>query len=385
MVPYVPGKPIEETQREFKLKRVIKLASNENPLGPSPKAMVAMKGMIRDLHRYPDGGAFRLKQALAKHLGTAHAGRAGASGVTTTSLIVGNGSNEIIDLLIRTYCVTGDAIATSKAAFIAYQLCAQIHGVRTVQTELTDDLRFDLGALLEKTRADEKVKIVFVANPNNPTGTHNTSDELREFLSGISRVRGGQVLVALDYAYWEYVTARDLPDPLELMREFPNVVVLRTFSKIYGLAGLRIGYGVASPEIIATLEKVRQPFNINSMGLVAAEAALSDQAFVRKARQANAQGLKLWERELGKLGLPFWPSQGNFLLTDVKSGVGMSGPEVYQACLKLGVIFRPIANYGFPGALRISVGTLPENQSAVKALAQAIGRPRSRGPLRRGR
>jgi histidinol-phosphate aminotransferase len=363
MVPYVPGKPIEETQREFKLKRVIKLASNENPLGPSPKAVLAMRAGLAEMHRYPDGGAFRLKAALSKHLK-----------VDSSSLIIGNGSNEIIDMLVRTYCVTGDAIATSRAAFIAYQLCAQIHGVRTVQTELTSELKFDLGALLEKVRADERVRIVFIANPNNPTGTYVTSDELREFLSELAEIRGGSVLVALDYAYWEYVNARDLPDPMKLLQEFSNVVMLRTFSKVYGLAGLRVGYGVASPPIISTLEKVRQPFNINALGLVAAEAALSDQAFVKRARRVNEQGMAFWEEELLRVGLPFWRSQGNFLLTDVQRGAGMTGPEVYQACLKLGVIFRPIANYGFPGALRISVGTPAENRVAMAALARAIGR-----------
>jgi histidinol-phosphate aminotransferase len=363
MVPYVPGKPIEETQREFKLKRVIKLASNENPLGPSPRAMIAMRNELKEMHRYPDGSAYKLKRALSKHLG-----------VQPSRLLIGNGSNEVIDLLIRTFCQTGDQIATSKAAFIAYALCAQIHGVETVQTDLTEEMKFDLGALLEKVRSSERVKIVFIANPNNPTGTYSTASELREFLKGISEVRGGSVLVALDYAYWEYVTAKDLPDPLKLLSEFPNVVILRTFSKVYGLAGLRVGYGIAAPEIIATLEKVRQPFNISSMGLVAAEAALADQAFVRRARKQNEQGMRFWEQELMRIGLPFWRSQGNFLLTDVQRGVGMSGPEVYQACLRLGVIFRPIANYGFPGALRISVGTQAENRLAIRALARAIGR-----------
>jgi histidinol-phosphate aminotransferase len=363
MVPYVPGKPIEETQREFKLKRVIKLASNENPLGPSPKAMAAMRTNLREMHRYPDGSAFKLKRALSKGLG-----------VAGNQILVGNGSNEIIDLLVRTYCVSGDAIATSKAAFIAYQLCAQIHGVRTVLTDLTEEMKFDLGALLEKVRSDERVKIVFIANPNNPTGTYNSTAQLREFLKGVAQVRGGSVLVALDYAYWEYVTAKDLPDPMKLLAEFPNVVVLRTFSKIYGLAGLRVGYGIAAPEIIATLEKVRQPFNVTAIGLTAAEAALSDQAFVKRARRLNEQGMRFWETELMRIGLPFWRSQGNFLLTDVQRGIGMNGPEVYQACLKLGVIFRPIANYGFPGALRISVGKPEENRLGIRALARAVGR-----------
>jgi histidinol-phosphate aminotransferase len=176
------------------------------------------------------------------------------------------------------------------------------------------------------------------------------------------------VLVALDYAYWEYVTAADLPDPMALMREFGNVVVLRTFSKIYGLAGLRVGYAVSSPDIVSTLEKVRQPFNINSMALVAAEAALGDRVFIRRSRGANQQGMRFWEKGLTKIGIPFWKSQGNFILADVEKGLGMKGPEVYTACLKTGVILRPVANYGLANAIRISVGTSEENQVALTAL-----------------
>lgn len=361
LVPYVPGKPIEETQREFKLKRVIKLASNENPLGPSPKALSAVRKVLKEQHRYPDSNAFYLKSALEKHLR-----------VDTRSILVGNGSNEIIDMLIRTFCVTGDAIVTSRAAFIAYRICAQIHGVRTLESELDPELRFDLNAMLELVRRDERARIVFIPNPNNPTGTWVNEKELRGFLKEVAQIRGGSVLVALDYAYWEYVTNREIPDPMKLQSEFPNVVVLRTFSKIYGMAGFRVGYGVATPEIISTLEKVRQPFNINAPALAAAEAALKDKAFVSKARKLNAQGLKFWEKELKKLGIPFWKSQGNFVLVDVQKGLGRTGVEVYQNCLRRGVIFRPVANYGLPGAMRISVGTPAENKAALKALKAEI-------------
>lgn len=362
LVPYVPGKPIEETRREFKLKRVIKLASNENPLGPSPKAMAAVKKTLRESHRYPDSGAFRLKQALSAELN-----------VPPSSLIIGNGSNEIIDFLVRTYCVPGDSIVTSQAAFIAYRLCAQIHGVNTSEAPLTPDLRFDLPAIAELVRNNERARLVFVANPNNPTGTYVTTEELRAFLREIARLRGGSVLVALDYAYWEYVTAKDLPDPMELMREFQNVVVLRTFSKIHGLAGFRIGYGVASPEIIGCMEKVRQPFNCNSLALAAAEGALGDRAFITRSRRANASGMKFWERELKKAGIPFWRSQGNFILADVQRGLGESGQDAYHRCLRQGVILRPVANYGLRDVLRISMGTPEENKIAFKALAGRTG------------
>jgi histidinol-phosphate aminotransferase len=357
LVPYVPGKPIEETQRELGLKRVIKLASNENPLGPSPKALATLKKAAKDLHRYPDSGGFKLKQALSDHLS-----------VSPESLILGNGSNEVIDFLIRTYCVPGDSVVTSEAAFIAYKICAQIHGVNTSEAPLSAELKFDLGKMTELTQSNPRVRMVFVANPNNPTGTYATKKELIRFLRDISAIRGGSVIVVLDYAYWEYVTASDLPDPMECMREFENVVVLRTFSKIYGLAGLRLGYGIARPQVIASLEKVRQPFNVNSLALLAGEAALSDRAFVTKARKQNQNGLKFWETTLKKRGIPFLKSQGNFILADVQTGLGESGPDCFQRCLKQGVIFRPVANYGLMNYLRISVGTNEENKIAAKAL-----------------
>lgn len=365
LVPYVPGKPIEETQREFKIKRVIKLASNENPLGPSPRAIAAVRASLKDSHRYPDGAAFRLKQALSAHLD-----------VATNQLVVGNGSNEIIEFLIRTYCLPGDRILTSRAAFIAYRISAQIHGVETVETALTADLKFDLPAMLDVLRTEPRIRLVFIANPNNPTGTYVPESELTKFLAGvqeINRTREAPVLVVMDSAYWEYVTAKDLPDAVALQRRFPEVVVLRTFSKIYGLAGFRIGYAVAHPEVIATLEKVRMPFNVSSAALVAAEAALKDRAFVTRARKLNVQGLKFWERELKRLGVPYWPSQGNFLLVDAQKGFQASGAEVQAACLRKGLILRPIANYGLPHALRISIGTPAENRLAVRTLEKLFG------------
>jgi histidinol-phosphate aminotransferase len=357
LVPYVPGKPIEETQREFKIRKVVKLASNENSLGPSPRALRAIQASLKESHRYPDASHFSLKTALSTHLRTA-----------PDTLIVGNGSNEIIDLLIRTFALPGDCIVTSRAAFVAYRLCAQIHGVSTLEAPLTPDLRFDLGAVAELARQNEKAKLVFIANPNNPTGTYVNSTELRAFLKTMAEVRDGSVLVVLDYAYWEYVTAGDLPDALELLREYPNVVVLRTFSKIYGLAGLRVGYGVGRPEVIASVEKVRQPFNLNSLGMVAAEAALGDRLFVSRSRELNEEGMKLWTRELEAMSVPFWKSQGNFILIDATQGFGKPGADVYQACLKQGVILRPVANYGLHHALRISVGTPAENRAAIRAL-----------------
>jgi len=357
LVPYVPGKPIEETQREYKLKRVIKLASNENPLGASPKALLAMKKVMKDVFRYPDANAYYFKKKVSEVLK-----------VSPTSIIAGNGSNDVIDLLIRTLCNQGDAIVTSQAAFVAYRVCAQVAGVNTIEASIGEDLKFNLDAILKLLKQHERAKIVFIPNPNNPTGTYNTTSEMKNFLKEVSKVRGGSVVVALDYAYWEYVTAKDLPDPMELLREYPNVVVMRTFSKVYGLAGLRVGYGVGDPELIKTMEKVRQPFNMNNLALAGAEASLSDQAFVKRSVAANNAGMKFWKKGLQSLSIPYWESQGNFILADVNRGLGKSGHDVYMACLKHGVIFRPVTNYGLKHALRISIGTPAENKIALQAL-----------------
>jgi histidinol-phosphate aminotransferase len=361
LVPYVPGKPIEETQREFKIKKVIKLASNENPLGPSPKAMRVIQKAVKELHRYPDASAFHLKEGLSKYLK-----------VPMNHLIVGNGSNEVIDMLIRTYCVPGDSIVTSKAAFIAYRICAQIHGVTTLESELDSGMKADLKSMAALVRKYDRVKMVFLANPNNPTGTFNTKSEINQFLKEVATIRDGSVMVVLDYAYWEYVTSPEIPDPESLRKKFSNVVILRTFSKVFGLAGLRVGYGIADPEIISTLEKVKQPFNMNSLALTAATEALKDKAFIARSRKTNQAGMKLWTEALKSMGVPYWESQGNFILIDTLKGLGKRGGDVYENCLRRGVIFRPVSNYGLMHALRISIGTPEENKVAIAALKKEL-------------
>lgn len=361
LVPYVPGKPIEETQRELGIKRVIKLASNENPLGPSHKALKAILKALPEQHRYPDAAGYRLKTALSKHLG-----------VGFENLVLGNGSNEVIDFLIRAFSVPGDSIATHDAAFIAYAICAQIHGVRTLKVPLDADLKWNPDELLKLVKSNSRIRMVFLANPNNPTGTYTPAREMRAFLSKLQKIRGGSVLAVLDYAYWEYVTASDLPDPVELFHEFSNVVILRTFSKVYGLAGLRTGYGIARPEVAAVMEKIRQPFNMNALALVAAEAAIGDRAFVKQATRVNQAGMKFWTRLCDEWKTRYWPSQGNFLLIDVRQSGGRIGGEVFQSALAKGVIFRPVANYGLPHALRISIGSADENRIAAKALESVL-------------
>lgn len=357
--PYVPGKPIEETQREFKLKKVIKLASNENPLGPSPKALAALKASVRGSHLYPDASAYRLKRRISRMYK-----------VPPESILVSNGSNEAIDLLIRTVCVPGDQIVTSEAAFVAYEVCAQAHGTQTLKARLDSEMRFDLQAMARLVRENARVKVVFIPNPNNPTGTYNTEKELNAFMEEIRAIRGGSVIVALDYAYWEYVTAKDLPNPMEYVRSSERVVVLQTFSKAYGLAGLRVGYLIGHPELVGYMNRIRMPFNVGSGALAAAEAALDDRAFVKRARAINREGMKLWEKTLRRWNVPFLPSQGNFLLVNVQRGFGKSGVEVFQAALRKGVIFRPVANYGLHDYLRISVGTQAENRLAIRVLEE---------------
>ncbi len=363
LVPYVPGKPIEETQREYKIKKVVKLASNENPLGPSPKAVAAIRKYLSQLHRYPDASGFGLKQALSA-----------SEGVFSQNLVLGNGSNEIIDLLIRTFCVAGESIVIHRAAFVAYQICAQIHGVSTLVAPIDDGLKCNLDALIHLVKSTESVKLVFLANPNNPTGVYLSRSELDRFFREMMLIRGGSVLVVLDDAYGEYITAPDCPNPKEFLKDYPHLVILRTFSKVYGLAGLRVGYGIASAEIVALLEKVRQPFNLSSLALIGAIAALQDREFVEESLKMNQVGMKLWEAKLLAMGVPFWKSQGNFILIDAQAGFGLSGVDLFQKCLTQGVILRPVANYGLAQALRISIGTPAENQRALKVLEKLLKR-----------
>lgn len=377
--PYVPGKPIEEAQREFNLKKVIKLASNENPLGPSPKAVQAAKNILKYGHLYPDAGAVNLKAALAKFYG-----------FKTNEICVGNGSNEIIEFLIRTFCVPGNQILTSQYAFIAYKISAQAHGVHTIETPMQKDLKFDLSAMLEEIKRQHSlgkpVRIVFIANPNNPTGTLLSRSKLNWFLKEVQMLRSsagltqGYPLVVLDSAYDEYLPAPktsaeriEYPDWKETVRDFENVVVLKTFSKAYGLAGLRAGFAIAAPEIISRIERVRMPFNLNSVAMVAAEAALTDQTFVKKAVQLNRQGLKQWTDWLDSHEIPFWPSSGNFILLDTQMRFQKSGVETFEALLRLGVIVRPVANYGLINSIRVSVGTATENAFAMKCFEKAMG------------
>ncbi len=351
-IPYPPGKPIQEVERELGLTDVLKLASNENPLGASPKALKAAKEALENVRLYPDANHFYLRQKIADQLG-----------IDFEEVIVGNGSNEIIDFMIRGFCSPGDNVVSCASAFVAYRVCAQVHSVEYREPELLRPIADELDAMIRL--CDSRTRIVFLPNPNNPTGTYLGRAALREFLT---KLADKPILVLLDYAYWEYARAEDLPDPMELYREFPNIVFTRTFSKIHGLAGLRIGYGVGHPEILSPLRKIKMPFNVSNVALAAADAALDDLTHMRKSYEVNAEGIEFLEREFEKMGIHAWPSQANFLLIEVEK----DPKAIFDQMLRKGVILRPVGGYGLKKHLRVSVGTEAENKRMLSALKECL-------------
>lgn len=355
LVPYSPGKPVEETQREYGLEQVYKLASNENPLGVGAKVKEALMRAINDVNRYPDASFYEMKSILAKYYA-----------VKEDRLTFGNGSNELIDLLIRIYCEPGDSILTSEHAFIAYKLCAQGARVATKEVPMGKDLRFNLEEISKQIEESNKVRLVFIANPNNPTGTYVTESEIEQLLA--QHKDNENILFILDEAYNEFVREKDYPDSLKLIKKYNNLVVMRTLSKVYGLAGLRVGALIAPPEVIDLVNRVRNPFNVNSLAQVAAIAAVSDQDYLKASQKVIWEGLDFFMEEFSKMGVKYWPSQANFILFDC----GRPGAEVFQELLKKGVIMRPVTGYGLPHCLRLSVGVPEENQRAIKALAEVL-------------
>src|SRR6266508_514001 len=354
LTPYVPGKPIEEVEREYGVTKVAKLASNENALAPSPRAVEAARAAAAKVSLYPDGAAFLLRAALAAKLG-----------VEPREVFVGNGSNELIELLVRTFVLEGEEVLTSAQSFIAYKLAAQAHGRTLVEAPMKARFHYDLDAI--KKLLSRRTKLVFLANPDNPTGTWFSEQELLPFLDAVPK----DTLVVLDEAYVEFVDAPGFQDALALRRKYPNLVVLRTFSKIYGLAGLRLGYGIARPEVVEYVDRVRAPFNVNLVAQAAGVAALDDaahvelsRALVREERPFLAEGLKA-------LGATVVPSQGNFVFAEFP---GRPGKELFEALLHEGVVVRPMGGYGFPAAQRITVGLRVENQRCLAALAKVLGK-----------
>ena len=351
IAPYPPGKPISELAREMGLNPadIVKLASNENPLGPSPKALAAIQACLPDLARYPDGNGFALKSALcAKY------------GVKPEQVVLGNGSNDVLEFAARAFLAPGLSAVYSQHAFAVYPLVVQAVGARGIEVPAQDfgnDPQAMLGAM------DETTRLVFLANPNNPTGTLLKPAVLLRFIEQVP----SQVLIVLDEAYYEYLAPEVAPDSVSWLQRFPNLLIARTFSKAYGLAGLRVGFALAHPAVAAMLNRVRQPFNVSSVAQAAALAALNDTAHLQRSIALNTAGMQQIIAGLSQLKLDYIPSFGNFLSFRIGNATAM-----YQRLLKRGVIVRPVANYGMPDYLRVSIGLEAENQKFLSALNDAI-------------
>jgi histidinol-phosphate aminotransferase len=355
ITPYVPGKPIKELEREYGIRDSIKLASNENPLGPSQKALEALRQYIQmdcEIHRYPEGSGYYLKGALLKKLSEYGSMEEGKSVVTRDNIILGNGSNEIIDIAVRTFMGPGDEAIMATPSFIVYSMAVMSVGGKTVEVPLKS-FRHDLEQMADSIT--EKTKMVFIANPNNPTGTINKKDEFERFMNMVSE----DVLVVIDEAYREYVSDPDYPDTLKYLNS-KKILILRTFSKIYGLAGLRIGYGLSSADIITEMNKIREPFNTNTLAQLAAMYALEDDEHVKKTIELNEKGKFFLYRELEKLGLRYVPTEANFIyiLLDYDS------KSLYESLLKKGVIVRPVG----PKEIRVTIGLPEENERFIESL-----------------
>ena len=344
---YQPGKPISDVARELGMNEadIVKLASNENPLGASPKAMAAIQAALGDLAMYPDGGGFALKAAISKKYK-----------VVPEQIILGNGSNDILELAARTFMKAGNSAVYSQHAFAVYPLATQAVGATGIEVP-AKDFGNDLDAMLKAIRAD--TKMIFLANPNNPTGTFIPGAALRAFVQQVPH----NVLVVLDEAYGEYLDDADVYDSVPWLAQFPNVIISHTLSKAYGLAGLRIGFGLAHPQIIDLMNRVRQPFNVNHLAMVAAVAALGDDAFIEESRRVNRAGLSLLKAELVKRNLETIPAFGNFITFKIANA-----KRVFEALLQQGIIVRPIAGYGLPDYLRVTIGTAAQNQRFLAAL-----------------
>lgn len=349
LTPYQTGKPIEELTRELGITDVIKLASNENPRGPGPLVRERLATAAEELSRYPDGGGYLLKQALAQSLNV------GAERIT-----LGNGSNDVLDLAGRISLTPGAEVMVTAHAFVVYRLVAASCGATLVEVPARD-----YGADLEAMKAaiTENTALVFLANPNNPTGTWVTESALVDFLEAVPE----RVWVVLDEAYFEYVEEAGYPNGLKLVDRYPNLILTRTFSKIHALAALRIGYAVSSAGVADLMNRARQPFNVNALAMAAAQAALTDQEFVSTSRQMNREGKAVLTAGFERLGLDYIPSAGNFVAVAVPDA-----PGLYQALLHEGVIVRPIAEYGLPDHLRVSVGLPAENERFLATLERLL-------------
>jgi histidinol-phosphate aminotransferase len=356
LAPYVPGKPLEELEREYGIRDSIKLASNENPLGPGPRALAAIAEASREIGLYPDGSGFKLKQALARKHGC---------GIDCITL--GNGSNDVLVLIAEAFLSPQSEAVYSQYTFAVYPIAVQATGAtaRVAPANPADHampLGHDLAAMAQLI--GERTRLVFVANPNNPTGTWVGADALKRFLAAVPE----QTLVVVDEAYIEYVSEPAFPDASRWLSEFQNLIVTRTFSKVYGLAGLRVGYALSHPAVADMLNRVRQPFNVNSIALAASLAALDDSEHLRKSVENNRAGMAQLRAGFDALGVRHLPSAGNFVMIDC----GRPAAAVYEAMLRQGVIVRPVGNYQLPNHLRITIGTRGQNERMLAALKRAL-------------
>jgi histidinol-phosphate aminotransferase len=350
IAPYEPGKPIEELERELGLTDVIKLASNENPLPPSDRVLKAIAEALPHLNRYPDGSGFYLRQALGRR-----------HGLTADHMILGNGSNDLIELIVRAFLRAGEEAVIPHPSFVVYPMIVQAcGGIRVVVT--LKEHRLDLEAMARAITP--MTKLVFIANPNNPTGTIVTADEVEQFMARVP----DRAIVVFDEAYVEFAQASDFPDSLGYLKQNRKVVVLRTFSKAASLAGLRVGYAVAAPDCVALLNRIRQPFNVNSIAQVAALAALQEDSHALECLRMIEAGRHFLYDEFASMGIKYTPSRANFILVDV----GRSGTDVFNWLLKEGVIVRPMTSFGMESYLRVTVGTPEENRRLVKALRKVL-------------
>ena len=347
--PYEPGKPVQELERELGLKNIIKLASNENPLGPSKKALAVLNNP-GDLSRYPDGNGFQLKTLLAEY-----------HGVQTDQITLGNGSNEILELIARAILTPDHEVIFSEHAFAVYPLVTQAIGARAVVVPAIDyghDLAGFLQAITDRTR------LMFIANPNNPTGTWLTAEDLRSFAGSVP----DNIVIVVDEAYFDYVHEDGYTDCVKWIADYPNLLVTRTFSKAYGLAGMRIGYGVTHRDLTDLLNRVRQPFNVNSLAMAMAAAAMNDREHIANSTRVNQLGMQQLVRAFKRMNLAWIPSAGNFVCVDVQR----PGRDIFNKLLRQGVIVRPVDNYGMQGHIRITIGLQEDNNRLIEALEKVI-------------
>jgi len=347
--PYEPGKPIEDVKRDLKLKKVIKLASNENPLGPSKKAIAALRLEAASVQLYPDGGVYELKRAIAKH-----------HKVKPTEVIVGNGSNEIIEFLVKGFVSTGDRVVSSDITFLVYPLVTQTQGADYTPVAMRT-FKYDVAGILKAI--DKRTKLIFIANPNNPTGSYISEKELAELIQKVPK----DIIICIDEAYVDFVNAPDFPKTLKYLKK-NNVIILRTFSKAFGLAGLRLGYGLANERLIGYLHKIRQPFNVNTLAQKAGIAALADKAHLKQTQKVVIEGRCYFEKQFKDLGLFCVSSQANFVLVCVKT----NSQRLFKDLLKRGIIVRDMVAYGMNEWIRVTVGTMAENRLFIKELKQVL-------------